>query len=191
MASLRSTKAEPDFMTQSLIALGSNLGERSAHMRHALVRLGNLPSTKMEDVSALYETAPVGGPDNQGPYLNAAALIRTALSPAQLLEAVQGVEAERQRERIIRWGPRTLDLDILTYGEFVSDDPDLTLPHPRMHERRFVMMPVCDIAPDLPHPRLGRSMLALLRELPAEPDDLTVVSRMWGDEILGKTEKTP
>lgn len=176
-------------MTHSLIALGSNLGDRSAHMRHALARLDELPSTAVGKISALYETAPVGGPDNQGPYLNAAILIRTSLSPTRLLQAVQSIEAERRRERIIRWGPRTLDLDILTFADTVSDDPDLTLPHPRMHERRFVMVPVCDIAPEMLHPRLGKSMIDLLGELPHEQGDLTVVSRAWGDDTLHKSEK--
>lgn len=174
-------------MTLSLIALGSNLGNRRDHMRHALTRLGALPSTTLRSVSALYETAPVGGPEDQHAYFNAAALIETDLDARRLLEAVQTIEAERQRQRLIRWGPRTLDLDILTFGDVISDDSDLTLPHPRMHERRFVMVPVCDIAPGHIHPRLGRTMADLLASLPVEAGDLNSIDPDWADPAMPMT----
>jgi 2-amino-4-hydroxy-6-hydroxymethyldihydropteridine diphosphokinase len=167
-------------MTLALVALGSNLGDRAAHMGHGLRRLGELPGTQVTAVSALYETAPVGGPDNQGPYLNAAARLETPLSPGDLLAALHRIEAERERERIVRWGPRTLDLDLLTHGETVSEDPALTLPHPRLPVRGFVLVPVCDVAPDLVHPVLGRSMADLRADLSIAPDDLSEVDRAWG-----------
>jgi 2-amino-4-hydroxy-6-hydroxymethyldihydropteridine diphosphokinase len=84
----------------------------------------------------------------------------------------------------VHWGPRTLDLDLLVHGDLVSDAATLEVPHPRMHERRFVMVPVCDIAPDLVHPRLGRTMSDLLADLPVEPGDLTVVSTDWSNPSL-------
>jgi len=166
-----------------LIALGSNLGDRLGHLQAGLAAVSALPQTSLTAVSGLYETAPVGGPDNQGPFLNAAATIETALAPARLLSALHTIEASRDRERRVRWGPRTLDLDILVYGVQVSDAPDLTLPHPRMHERRFVLVPVADIAPDLIHPGLGRSIAALLAALPAEDGDLVCVDRDWATDL--------
>lgn len=167
-------------MTAALIALGSNLGDRHAHMRHALERIAALPRTELAALSELYETAPVGGPGGQGRFLNAAALVETRLTPRALLDALHAIEAERNREREIRWSARTLDLDLLTHGAAQSEDPHLTLPHPRMHERRFVMVPVCDIAAEMRHPTLGQPMSALLAALPQEPGDLTRIAAAWG-----------
>lgn len=167
-------------MTRAVIALGSNLGDREGHLAHALARLAEGPETSVIAVSTLYETAPVGGPDGQGPYLNGAALIETMLGPAALLERLLAIEAERLRERRVRWGPRTLDLDLILYEDTVSDGGTLTLPHPRAHERRFVLAPVADVAPGWRHPRLGRTMAELLADLPAEPGDLTSVAADWG-----------
>ena len=130
-------------------------------------------------VSKLYETAPVGGPDNQGPFYNAALLADSTLQAADLLALLHRLEADRERRRIVRWGPRTLDLDLLVFGDMVSDDPSLQVPHPRQHLRRFVMVPVCDVAPELIHPRLGRTMAALLAELPVEAGDLTAIAADW------------
>jgi 2-amino-4-hydroxy-6-hydroxymethyldihydropteridine diphosphokinase len=113
--------------------------------------------------------------------LNAAVAVETALPAAALLRALHEIERTCGRERVVRWDARTLDLDLLTFGTELSDDPALLVPHPRMHERRFVMVPVCDIDPDMPHPRLGRSMAELLRELPAEPGDLKLFDAAWGE----------
>ncbi len=166
-------------MTRCLIALGSNLGDRLRHLTEAVATIDKEPDISIVDVSALYETAPVGGPERQGPYLNAALLIETSLPARRLLATLHRIEADHERERLVRWGARTLDLDLLTYGDDVSDDEALLLPHPRMHLRRFVMVPVCDVAADLRHPQLGRPMETILAGLPAEPDDLTLVSRDW------------
>ncbi|MEM1432073.1 MAG: 2-amino-4-hydroxy-6-hydroxymethyldihydropteridine diphosphokinase [Pseudomonadota bacterium] len=175
-------------MTEALVALGSNLGDRRSHMEHGLARLAALPETRLSAVSTLYETAPVGGPDNQGPYLNAVARVQTGLDARALLAALHTIEAERERERVVRWAARTLDLDLLTHGDTVAEDGDLTVPHPRMHERRFVMVPVCDVAADMAHPRLQRPMSAILADLPVEPGDLTGLDSAWYTQILHPTE---
>jgi 2-amino-4-hydroxy-6-hydroxymethyldihydropteridine diphosphokinase len=165
--------------THCLIALGSNLGDRLENVQVGLDELGAIDGVVIDAVSKLYETAPVGGPDEQGPYLNAALAATTTLGAAELLANMHRIEAMRERERTVHWGPRTLDLDLLIYGDLVSDTPSLQVPHPRQHERRFVLVPVCDVAPDLVHPVLGRTMSELLSELPEEPGDLTVISDDW------------
>lgn len=170
-------------MVKALLALGSNLGDRTAHLNHAVARIATLPETRIAGLSTLYETAPVGGPDDQGPYLNGVVAVESSLGSHQLLRRLHQIEGERERERQIRWGARTLDLDLLTYGDETSDDPSLELPHPRMHTRRFVMVPVCDVAADRVHPRLGRTMAELLDALPDEPGDLVEFDRNWGAKV--------
>jgi 2-amino-4-hydroxy-6-hydroxymethyldihydropteridine diphosphokinase len=130
------------------LALGSNLGDRAAHIRSALAALAAHPAIDLLAVSPLYETPP-WGPVPQGPYLNACAAIETTLTPRALLGLCLAIEREAGRERIVRWGPRTLDLDILLYGNATIDEPDLRIPHPRMMERAFVLVPLTDLAPDL------------------------------------------
>jgi 2-amino-4-hydroxy-6-hydroxymethyldihydropteridine diphosphokinase len=163
----------------SLIALGSNLGDRLEHLRAAVAAIDALDHVDITAVSALYETAPVGGPDQQGPYLNAALAATTTRSAAGLLAALHLIEADRARVRRIRWGPRTLDLDLLVHGSHISNDDDLYVPHPRQHERRFVLVPVCDVTPDMIHPVLGRPMSDLLADLPVVDGDLAVVAQQW------------
>jgi 2-amino-4-hydroxy-6-hydroxymethyldihydropteridine diphosphokinase len=130
------------------VALGSNLGDRRAHLDAALSALDALPGTRLDAVSAIYETAPVGPPGQQD-YLNAVARLSTTLAPLALLDALLSIEQSRGRVRAERWGPRTLDLDLLVHGDAVLSDPRLTLPHPRLHERAFVLTPLADLAPDL------------------------------------------
>lgn len=165
--------------TRCVIALGSNLGDRLANVRAGYEGLAAADGVDVIAVSRLYETAPVGGPDDQGAYLNAALLAASELTARDLLALMHRIEAGRERQRTVHWGPRTLDLDLLVYGDLVSDDPALQVPHPRQHERRFVLVPVCDIAPDLVHPRLGRTMIDLLADLPVEPGGLTVIADDW------------
>jgi 2-amino-4-hydroxy-6-hydroxymethyldihydropteridine diphosphokinase len=118
------------------VALGSNLGDRAAHLAHARARLAALPETSLVAVSAVEETAPLG-PVPQGPYLNQMALLETALAPDELLRRCLAIEAERGRERGERWGPRTLDLDLVRFGDRVVRSPGLTLPHPELPRREF------------------------------------------------------
>jgi 2-amino-4-hydroxy-6-hydroxymethyldihydropteridine diphosphokinase len=164
-----------------LIAIGSNLGERLDNMRAGVTGLAIAEGITIEAVSPLYETAPVGGPDNQGAYYNAALLASIERSAADTLALLHQIEANRERTRDVHWGPRTLDLDLLVHGDLVSDDTALEVPHPRMHLRRFVLVPVCDLAPDMVHPRLGMTMRALLGELPEEPGDLRIAATRWSN----------
>lgn len=165
--------------TRCLIAVGSNLGDRIANVRAAVSGLDATDGVEIVAFSKLYETAPVGGPDDQGPFYNGALLLDSTLSAADLLALLHRLEADRERRRVVHWGPRTLDLDLLVFGDLVSDDPVLQVPHPRQHLRRFVLVPVCDVAPELVHPRLGRTMADLLAELPVEPGDLTAIATEW------------
>ena len=132
----------------SYVALGSNLDDRRAHLDAALAALAVLPGTRLDAVSPLYETAPIGPPGQQD-YLNAVARLATTLGPFALLDALLTVEQARGRIRRERWGPRTLDLDLLLHGDTRLDHPRLTLPHPRMLERTFVLAPLNDLAPEL------------------------------------------
>lgn len=132
-------------MARAFLGLGSNLGDRVALLRAALDRL---VAVGLVAESPWYETDPVGGPE-QGPFLNCVAELDTDLSPRQLLAVARRLEAAAQRVREARWGPRTLDVDVLWVEGTVVEDPDLAVPHPRMWERRFVLAPLRDLAPDL------------------------------------------
>ncbi len=133
------------------LALGSNLGDRRAQLRQAIERLGFEEAgegLRVTGISGVYETDPVGGPQDQGPYLNLVAEVETTLDPFQLLARCLATEAAGGRVRSLRWGPRTIDVDVLLYGDVRIEAPELTLPHPRMWERRFVLEPLNDLAPE-------------------------------------------
>jgi 2-amino-4-hydroxy-6-hydroxymethyldihydropteridine diphosphokinase len=130
------------------VALGSNLGDRAAHLQHAVDGLAATEGITVVAVSRVYETDPVGGPE-QDNYLNAVVALETDLSPRALLSVGQALEAAAARVRGERWGPRTLDVDVLLVGDLRVSEPDLVIPHPRMYERRFVLVPLADVAPDL------------------------------------------
>ena len=132
-------------MPRAAIGLGSNVGDRARHISDAVGALAATGSSLR--VSSLYETAPVGGPE-QGPYVNAVATFDTELTARELLDRCREIEREHGRERRERWGPRTLDLDVLLFGDEATADDDLTVPHPRMTERRFVIEPLLEVWPD-------------------------------------------
>ena len=129
-----------------MLSVGSNLGDRLGTLQGCVQAIARLPDTDVLAISPVYETAPVGGPA-QPDYLNAVLVIRTGLPPGGLLQAAHRIEAAFGRARAERWGPRTLDIDIIDYAGQVSGDPALTLPHPRAHERAFVLAPWHDIDP--------------------------------------------
>ncbi len=146
------------------IGIGANLGDARANVEDALTRLAALPATRVTARSSLWKTAPI---DSSGDdYINAVARIDTSLAPADLLDAVRAIELAHGRERPYRNAPRTLDLDILLYGDVRIDTPSLTVPHPRMHQRAFVLAPLAEIAPDAVIAGIG----ALADLLPAVAD---------------------
>jgi 2-amino-4-hydroxy-6-hydroxymethyldihydropteridine diphosphokinase len=140
---------------QVVLALGSNLGLRMQNLQGAVDALQDAPDVTVSAISPVYETEPVGGPV-QPDYLNAVVIAATALPAMMVLDLAQGIEKAFHRSREVRWGPRTLDIDIITYAAVVSDDPRLILPHPRAHERAFVLAPWLDLDPDARIPRRGR-----------------------------------
>ena len=161
-------------MTRYAIALGSNLGDRIGHLRSAVDEIGVLGDGLT--VSGLYETAPIGGPE-QGPYLNAVVTLETALAPTEMLERLQAIEGDHDRERVVRWGPRTLDLDIVSMDPGEVHTPMLEIPHPRASERRFVLEPLCEVWPDAVVGG-GRLTAAEARKL-APTQDVDLLAARW------------
>ncbi|MGW6913542.1 2-amino-4-hydroxy-6-hydroxymethyldihydropteridine diphosphokinase [Kitasatospora sp. NPDC054939] len=151
----------------AVIALGSNLGNRLETLQGAVDALADTPGLRIKAVSAVYETEAVGGPEDQPSYYNAVVVLRTSLPPQDLLERGNAIEDAFGRVRTVRWGPRTLDVDILDYEGVTSDDPQLLLPHPRSHERAFVLAPWLDAQPEAELPGLG-PVSQLLKELGGE-----------------------
>lgn len=147
------------------IGLGSNIGDRELKLLMAIAELGKLPLTRVTAVSPFYETEPVGGVP-QDNFYNAVVCLSTELAPLDLLTRLKRLEKEVfHRVPSQRWGARSMDLDILLYGELVVTGDELTIPHPRLAERRFALQPLADIAPDLVHPTLGKRIIELLTEL--------------------------
>jgi 2-amino-4-hydroxy-6-hydroxymethyldihydropteridine diphosphokinase len=138
----------------AFVGLGSNLDGPAGQLRRALLELADLPHTRLIRHSPLYGSTPLGPPD-QPDYVNAVAMLQTSLDAHSLLDELQAVEQRHGRERADRWGPRTLDLDLLLYGDELIDSPRLQVPHPQMHRRAFVLVPLNDLAPDLELPGLG------------------------------------
>lgn len=158
----RKTAHDEDGLGRIILGLGSNLGNRVRHLERGLERLR--AHVDLESVSSIYETQPVELRD-QPWFLNLVCRGMTRLKPRALLEFVQEVEAAEGRKRGVRFGPRTLDIDILAYDDRVIDEPELQVPHPRMTERAFVLEPLVEIAPDWRHPQLGRTARELRADL--------------------------
>jgi len=161
------------------LALGSNLGDREGHLARGLASLRD-QGVRVRATSSVYETEPVGGPA-QGAYLNAVVQAETRLRPEEVLASCLEVEREAGRVRSVADAPRTLDLDLLLYGDAVVETRGLAVPHPRLHERRFVLVPLAEIAPEARHPVLGLSAREMERRCP----DTAAVARYGPPEILG------
>jgi 2-amino-4-hydroxy-6-hydroxymethyldihydropteridine diphosphokinase len=164
---------------KAYVGLGSNLGERETLIRVAIEDLARLPETRLAMVSSLYDTEPVGELD-QPNFLNAVAQLETELTARQLLWNLLLVERRlgRVRSSGARYGPRTIDLDLLLYGNLVLDEPNLTLPHPELHRRAFVLVPLCEIDGAIIHPVLGETASDLLAKLEKRPA-IKRMSRLW------------
>ncbi|CAL9543187.1 2-amino-4-hydroxy-6-hydroxymethyldihydropteridine diphosphokinase [Streptomyces sp. enrichment culture] len=153
---------------RAVLALGANLGNRLETLQGAIDALEDTPGVRVKGVSPVYETEPWGvDPGSQPSYFNAVVIVKTTLPPASLLERAHAVEEAFHRVRDEHWGPRTLDVDIIAYAEIVSDDPQLTLPHPRAHERAFVLAPWLDVDPGALLPGQG-TVAALLESVTRE-----------------------
>ncbi len=149
------------------VAMGSNLGRRVATLGLAKDQLVAVGGLVLADSSPYYETEPESAPSglDQPHFINSVLRIQTDLTPSELLQRLQRIEQALGRQRGIRWGPRTIDLDVLLYDDIVMKEETLEIPHPRMHERRFVLEPLCDIAPEIRHPLLGKTARELLNGL--------------------------
>lgn len=154
------------------IALGGNLGDRRAHLDRALESLRNQPDIDVRKVSRYYETPPVGGPGGQGAFLNAAAEIATTLDPFALLTVLHSIENDAGRRRLAHWGERTLDLDLILYEDVIHDTPRLAVPHPRFSLRRFVLVPLAEIASEDVDPVTGCTVANLLTNLHRRPSSI-------------------
>lgn len=143
------------------ISFGSNIGDREQQINEALNKLQQVCDTELVTVSSLYETAPVGGVI-QDDFLNGAAIVETSLTPIDFLNEIQRIELELGRERKVHWGPRTIDLDVLLMDDYIIEHERLNVPHPYMHERSFVLIPLAEIAPEAVHPILNKSIKELV-----------------------------
>lgn len=156
-------------MANALISLGANLDDRAATIQQAMTSLATHTDIEVASQSELHGTTPVGGPAAQGEFLNAAALLKTSLTPVELLRALQDIENQLGRERHARWAARNIDLDLLLYDDVVLATDELTLPHPRMSFRRFVIEPAAEIAAEMVHPQLGWTIGQLREHLRTHP----------------------
>jgi 2-amino-4-hydroxy-6-hydroxymethyldihydropteridine diphosphokinase len=164
------------------IALGSNLGDSQPIIRGALQALRESPNIYLEAYSHWYQTPAMGPP--QPDYLNACAVLRTDLTPRELLHRLLEIEAIFGRERRERWGPRTLDLDLLLFNNVVVTEPGLTIPHPGMIERAFVLIPLCDIVPDWVHPTTGQTITQLTHQVDGSGISALPSVPPWSDDTF-------
>jgi len=172
-------------VTEVYLGVGANLGNRKANLRMALSAMTRM--VRVEAVSALYETDPVGGP-TQPPFYNAACTIDCGLDPLPLLRFLRSIEEEvGRRPDGERMGPRPIDIDILLFGDVTLGDPQLTLPHPRLHERAFVLVPLAEIAAEIRHPVLGRTIAELAAE--AESTGVQRIGEIGWDGVATREER--
>ena len=169
-------------MVHVYLGLGTNLGDRAEALQEALTRL-DAAGICVSAVSSVYETEPVGVRD-QPWFLNLVCVVETDQSPCDLLTSLRNIECAMGRSRTVRWGPRPIDLDILIYDDLIQDDPCLTIPHPRMTERAFVLQPLAEISPDLVFPGTELTIEDLLQQL-SDPDEVRRIGRL--EQILAQT----
>jgi 2-amino-4-hydroxy-6-hydroxymethyldihydropteridine diphosphokinase len=166
---VRRTRADlqipPRTSHRAILALGSNLGDRVGYLNLAVKELG----AGLISQSQVFETAPVGGPANQGAYLNMVVAVETSLDPFAMLRRCQRIESLALRQRLVQWGPRTLDVDLLFFDDYAISSPELTIPHPRVGERRFVLTPLAEVAPELCPPDWDATL---------PPDEITPMGRL-------------
>ena len=163
-------------MATCLLGLGSNVGDREATLDAALAQIDALPDVRLKRRSEWHRFRPLGGPPDQAEFINAAAVVETSVPPLTLLDELQDIELRHGRQRGERWAPRTLDIDVLLYGNEVSEHQMLTLPHPRMSFRRFVLQPAAEVAPRMLHPVIGWPVERLLLHLDAARDQAAILS---------------
>lgn len=151
-------------MTEVLISLGSNVGNRRENINKAIDMLAEYKEIQVTEISSYYETEPIGYVD-QEKFINAVLSLETSYTPWKLLRLLQNIEQALKRKRSVRWGPRTIDLDIIFFGDLIIESKDLTVPHPRLTERAFVLIPLVEIMPSYIHPLTQKSLLQHLKEL--------------------------
>ena len=166
-------------MARCLLALGSNLGDRRSNLDRACAALSSLPQSQLLARSRWHQTAPIGGPSGQGQFLNGAAILQTALEPTELAEALHASESQLGRERAIRWDARVIDIDLLLYEDRRIDLPSLTVPHPRMSSRRFVLEPAVEIAGSWVHPDSHWTLAQLLAYLNNSSRNVDIITRHY------------
>ena len=162
--------------TLAYLGLGTNLGDRESYLAQALKELAGLPTIEIGAVSSIYETAPVGLTD-QPDFLNLVVSVRTTLSPRELMDALLHIENKMGRVRTVRWGPRVIDLDLLLFGDVRVEVPGLSVPHPRLRERSFVLIPLAEIAPDLILPGEKMTVKKLAEKLLENSDEIGNIRR--------------
>lgn len=160
------------------VSLGANLDEPAVQLKEAVRRLKKVPGLHFHGISSFYLTEPLG-PVEQPQFVNAVAEWRTRLSPMEILASILQVEEEMGRKRTIRWGPRRIDIDLLLYAGRTIESPGLRVPHPSMHERRFVLEPLAELAPEIIHPSSGKTAAQLLSELPVGGTWIKRLDEQW------------